>query len=201
MQRWFNCLWGHPVTLFAVFPPMLFAIYRWWQTGQGGMTALVLVLAMFSITGASEAERKYSAERGHARPQRPSMAIRFLGHPMIAIPIVLYGLLCIVIGIYRIYTGEMPLAWPSIIALQFVVVPTMSFLFAFDRREEWKKATRGIKAVAPRPADPPPMPLASLLRPSQPLVVPPLPDAMQRLSPPLLELVRQGMAERKAVEP
>ena len=175
----------HDLVQLAMGLTFLYGFYLFLTTGELSFWAVgFLILAVAS----------YSVEARLSRATTPpGWKRRILGHPLIAWPMIaLLGLLWALIVCYAFLVKGLPSPEISLV-LVALSWPIAYFVQLVQERKTWRNPSD-----APVADDVPRVPLALSLPPAAQPHAASIPEAMQRLPEPLLQLVRSGMAEHQA---
>jgi hypothetical protein len=100
MTRFFNRVFDNPIIVAAVLVGVTYTGYNWWfANGEWGWFA-AWVLVSIRTYNAIEAQRK-EAEFNDYEIEKLRWYARFFGHPLIALPIVFFGLFVAIYGGYQ----------------------------------------------------------------------------------------------------
>lgn len=195
MKRFFNRLWANPITQWVIIGSFAYSAWHCWQAGgEGWGWPLFWGLVGIHAANASSAERRLRELEMDDEPGQdvPPLHARMLGHPLIAWPVVV---LCGLVLMPLISKGVDTGAWDDgafLITFSIFTLPAILALRWTFQRHRWKKRFASpVSAPAPVPTAPQAAPVARVVVPDIP-APPSIAEAMQRLHPSLLALVREG---------
>lgn len=202
MGRMIDRLGGDPLVGWWITGALYVAGRQWWQTGDGLGWVLVLVCLGWMSSNAGTRTRK-RAEWDPPSNGSPPWWMRLIGHPAIAIPLILP--LALVVGgmVYGFWNeGDLPADFIVLSTFGGFATPLALLCRWALRRYDWKRRQERPAAVVKPTAST--VPAAEVVVPTLSLGSAGIPDAMAALPPALLELVREGAtrvrAERHAEE-
>lgn len=200
MERFIDRVMTHSAFRAGVLVAVVYTGYAWWRDGVWFWFLGSLMIAVCVERAADREKLRRSFEDAPGEATKPSLWVRFAGHPMIAWPMlfahgfVLFG--GVLVG------WETPARIDGIYALTFglfFIIVTM-FVQWTIKRCRWKwSLPKPAKPEAPRQKQK--APVAQVVMPSVPLGTPSIPDAMRNLPPGLLDLVKDGMSSERAHRP
>lgn len=192
MSRIYDRIIGDSVTLVILGTIAGYNIHWWWIGDAEPIWAIIWSIA--AILSANASKRLAHANLfEEADGGAPPLRVRFLGHPVIAWPIIAAASIFGMLATLGLYQQDKLLQPEMLLALVMVLPPLVVFARWNDQRRQWR---RGLpKRAAPVPKTKGPyvdVPVATVLAPPA-IVALSIPDAMNRLQPELLQLVRQGL--------
>lgn len=200
MQRVIDRFMTHPAFRIGLLVAVVYTGYLWWRAGDWVWFLGCLMIAVGVERAADREKLRQSFEDPSPEATKPSLWVRFAGHPMIAWPMlfahgfILFGGLLVGWNNSAVIDGYYALTFGL-----FLVIFTL-FAGWTAKRCNWKwNLPKPTKSVAPRQVQK--APLAQVIVPSVPLGTPSIPDAMRHLPPGLLDLVKEGMSIERAHKP
>ncbi|MFK8254206.1 hypothetical protein [Ancylobacter terrae] len=194
MKRFFNRLWANPVTQWIIIGSFAYSAWHCWQAGGEGWGWPVFwgVIGIHAANVTSAERRRRELDVVEPGRNGPSLLARTLGHPVIAWPIILACGGTVALGVHAQIQKGVAIDGGFLAVALVVLLPALLALRWTVQRSRWKQSAPATAAPVAPASD------ASRCVPTALVIVPDIPappsiaEAMQRLHPSLLALVREG---------
>lgn len=178
----------------------IYCAYGWWTLETDAAWIAPWGIAALASEKAKATLRRLAPYHMPETESRPSLLVRFLGHPLLAWPAVLGGTGFIGLGLYGVYLNGTPIDGLMLTIIGVCISPAVMFARCNARRRKWLRSQspqmQGWTRRDPKSDTSPP--IVRVLAPPRQSSAPGVSDAMLRLPPSLLHLVREGLARVKA---
>jgi hypothetical protein len=176
-----------------------FSAHRWWTTGEGLILLFLLVLGCSTLFGAMDREVR-RAEWQEPGDGRPAWWQRVVGHPVVALPVILpLAAIISVTGYSAWIDRSVPVDGVLFATLGVFATPLVLLCRWTLCRHRWKQRQPRAASSGPK-AKPMQVSTASVVLPTMELGSASIPDAMAALPDDLLKLVRDGAATVRAAQ-
>lgn len=196
----FDRVMSHEVTRSAIGIGAIYAGYSWWKWDGDPIWIGAWAVAAIISEGSKKTALRLAPYHASDEVGPPSLLSRMLGHPILAWPIILGSTGFVALGIMGLLQSGGPLDGLMLTILATFLLPAAFVGSCNARRRHWLRTQVPSARTEPERGSKAPRlpPIVSIVAPIGKPAAPTVPDAILALPPPLLDLIRDGVARVKA---